>query len=251
MEKYILVELDPTITHNSTFGYKSREPLSKTHHREKTEAAAKQGMHCIHIFDWDDQEKIVSFFKKKISIYARKCKIKEIEDTEEYQAFINENHFQGYCKGNKIIVGLYYNDELVEIMSFGKPRYNKKYEYELLRLCTSMKYKVIGGASRIFEYFKNKYSPKSIISYCDMSKFSGDVYLELGFTLYRKNQPSKHWYNITTGQHITDNLLRQRGFDQLFDADYGKGTSNEELMISNGFLEVYDCGQATYIWKKE
>ena len=27
---------------------------------------------------------------------------------------------------------------------------------------------------------------------------------------------------------IIDNLLRQRGFDQLFGTNYGKGTSNEK-----------------------
>ena len=33
----------------------------------------------------------------------------------------------------------------------------------------------------LFNYFKNKTNPKSIISYCDLSKFSGEVYEKLGF----------------------------------------------------------------------
>ena len=53
---------------------------------------------------------------------------------------------------------------------------------------------------------------------------------------------------MKNGKHITDNLLRQRGFDQLFDANFGKGTSNEELMQSFGFVEIYDCGQSRYEW---
>lgn len=44
-------------------------------------------------------------------------------------------------------------------------------------------------------------------------------------------------------KHITDNLLRQQGFDRLFGTSYGKGTSNEQLMLDAGFLEIYDCGQ--------
>ena len=50
--------------------------------------------------------------------------------------------------------------------------------------------------------------------------------------------------------HITDNLLRQQGFDRLLGdifGTYGKGTSNEELMLEHGFVEIYDCGQAVYI----
>ena len=52
-------------------------------------------------------------------------------------------------------------------------------------------------------------------------------------------------------KHITDYLLRQREFDQLLSKEYGcyrKGTSNEELMKEHGFVEVYDAGQATYVW---
>ena len=77
------------------------------------------------------------------------------------------------------------------------------------------------------------------------------MYITLGFNLKSYGSPSKHWYNIKTGKHITDNLLRQRGFDQLFGTNYGKGTSNETLMLENGFVEVYDCGQSVYEYIKE
>ena len=89
--------------------------------------------------------------------------------------------------------------------------------------------------------------PTSIISYCDEAKFNGNTYTKLGFKCIRAGRPSKHWYHPKTKQHITDNLLRQRGFDQLFKTDFGKGTSNEILMLDAGFVEVYDCGQATYV----
>lgn len=138
-------------------------------------------------------------------------------------------------------------DKLIELMTFGKPRYNKNYEWELLRLCTHKDYKVVGGAERLFKYFIKTYKPNSIISYCDFSKFNGDVYNRLGFKQKGNIIPSKHWSK--NNKHITDNLLRQRGYDQLFKTNYGKGTSNEELMILNGWLPVYDCGQITYIWK--
>lgn len=133
-------------------------------------------------------------------------------------------------------------------MTFGKPRYNKNYEYELLRLCTKSTYSVVGGAEKLFKYFKVHYTPKSIVSYCDNSKFTGNIYYKLGFTLKSYGKPSKHWYNIKTHVHITDNLLRQRGYDQLFGTNYGKGTSNEQLMLDNGFVEIYDCGQSTFTY---
>lgn len=53
--------------------------------------------------------------------------------------------------------------------------------------------------------------------------------------------------------HITDRLLFKRGFDNLFGDVFGRfeaGTSNEELMLQHGFVEIYDAGQATYAWRK-
>ena len=82
------------------------------------------------------------------------------------------------------------------------------------------------------------------------SKFKGDIYKDLGFILKSSGLPSKHWYNDRLKLHITDNLLRQRGFDQLFKTKYGKGTSNEQLMRDNKFVEIYDAGQSVWVWNK-
>lgn len=246
----ILIEINPTYTHNSTtscwFNNYSKPALSNNYHIEKTKLALDNGYRCIHIWDWDDLDKIIGILKPKESIYARNCSVKEVQ-LEECNDFLNKYHLQNTCKGQDIRLGLYYNNELIEIMTFGKPRYNKRYDYELLRLCTKSSYKIIGGASKLFKHFIKNYQPKSIISYCDNSKFSGEIYKNLGFELKDFGGPSKHWFNGE--RHITDNLLRQRGFDQLFNMNYGKGTSNEELMKEYGFVEIYDSGQSTYIWK--
>ena len=49
---------------------------------------------------------------------------------------------------------------------------------------------------------------------------------------------------------ITNNLLMQRGADQLIGTNDGKGTSNREIMIREKWKEVYDCGQLIFIWHK-
>lgn len=248
----ILLELNPTYTHNSTHGSEFRghkkKPLKATYHFNKTIVAKENGYQCIHIWDWDNCYKIINLLKSKETIYARKCYCKNISK-KQCDDFLETYHLQGSCRGQKVLLGLFYNNKLVEVMTFGKPRYNSKYEWELLRLCSVFDYNIIGGASKLFSYFIEKYNPKNIISYCDNSKFNGNVYKILGFKLLSYGNPSKHWYNMKTKQHITDNLLRQRGYDQLFNTNYGKGSSNKELMIQNGFVEIYDCGQSTYIWK--
>lgn len=249
----ILLELNPWPFHNTSWNpIPESNPISKSYHFNKTKCAREHGYRCIHIWDWDDQEKIVKSLLPKTPIYARKCEIREVSK-DICDEFLNKYHFQNSCRGQTIRYGLYFNDELIQIMTFGKPRYNKNYDYELLRLCTNNEYNVIGGSKKLFSHFLKNYPNNSIISYCDNSKFLGDVYSSIGMILKDKGKPTCHWYHPKLDIHITDNFLRQRGFDQLFGdifGTYGKGTSNEELMIQHGFVPIYDCGQSSYIWNK-
>lgn len=242
----ILVEINPTYTHNS-YGNHWNDGLPKMYHREKTRLATEHGYTCINIWDWDDVEKIAGILSLKKPIYARKCYV-DVIDRRTAEIFELQYHLQGAVRGQEICLGLFYNEELVQIMTFGKPRYNKKYEYELLRLCSNKEYAVTGGAGKLWKYFIRHYDPASVISYCDISKFSGKVYTDIGMQLDGVTEPNKIWSKGS--DMITNNLLLQRGYDQLFGTDYGAGTSNEQLMIESGWLPVYDCGQYRFTYHK-
>ena len=243
-----MIEINPSYTHNSTKGthFPRSKPLDKNYHLNKSQLAVDNGFHCIHVFNWDNKEKIIQMFTPKQKLYARNCLLKEVNKNDT-DYFLNQFHLQNTCKGQKYSYGLYFQDELIQIMTFGKPRYNKNYEFELLRLCTNSNYQIIGGSQKLFKHFLRELNPKSIVSYCDYSKFSGDVYKRLGMTLKNYGKPSCNWSKGI--EKITNNLLNQRGFDQLFGTSFGKGTSNRDLMIEHGWVEVYDCGQSTYIWQ--
>ena len=239
----ILIEVDPTFTHNSTVNVYGKEPRDKFYHLNKTQVAIKNGYRCIHVWDWEDESKILSLIEKKESIYARRCEVKKITK-EMCNDFLNKYHLQGGLRNQEVCYGLFLKEDLLEVMSFGKPRYNKSYQYELLRLCTLRGKRVIGGSNKLLKAFEKEYKPKSIISYCDYSKFTGDVYLKLGMSLVKRTDPSCHW--CRKKEHYTDNLLRQQGADRLIGTNFGKGTNNKEIMISEGFVEVYDCGQLVF-----
>lgn len=245
-----LIEVNPTPTHNShSLPYPPYIGLDKEYHSRKSRIASEAGYRCIHLWDWDDKYKIVHLLLPRKRIYARNCIVKEISNYDS-DLFCDKYHLQGKAR-DSIRIGLFYSDQLVSVMTFGVPRYNKKYEYELIRYCSIMD--VIGGSMKLFSFFIHTYHPESIVSYCDGSKFSGDVYNKLGFT-FDSVSLGKHWYNMKTGVHITDNLLRQRGFDQLLGSTYGcfgKGTSNEKLMYEHGFLDIYDAGQMKYSWYRK
>lgn len=243
-----LIEINPSATHNSTWS-PFNNATEKTYHKDKRDLAISYGYKFIAIWDWDDMVKIASSFLERTVVYARKCVVKEISK-DVSNDFLDRYHFQSSAKSS-IQLGLYNDESLVSVMTFGAPRYNKNYEYEIIRYCSNSN--VVGGAEKLFAYFVDTFSPSSIISYCDFSKFTGSVYQQLGFKEVKSSVPSKHWYNMKTGRHITDNLLRQRGFDALLGKEYGcygRGTDNNQLMLENGFVEIFDCGQGTYVWKQ-
>lgn len=204
----------------------------------------------VTLYPWENPVKVISWLKPKSVLYARKLEVAVI-DKKRADAFCEKFHIQGKCKGTTLAVGLLFDSKLVGVMTFGAPRYNKHYDHELLRLCYSKT--VIGGTERMWKLALSKLEG-TIISYCDLSKFSGAIYTKLGFRSLKRKSPSIHWYNPATGRHITDNLLRQRGFDQLvgnaLGVTYGKGTVNAMLMRRHGFRSIADQGQQTFVFER-
>lgn len=240
-------EINDVESHNSM-------RCEKQYHIQKTTFAKNEGVRLIHIWEWELTDKtlwgrlsnwILDLINhQKERIFARNCEIKTVPLNEEKQ-FLNSYHLQGYRKSS-VCYGLYHNGELVQLMSFCKPRYNQNYEHELLRLCTKYGCVVTGGANRLLKHFVEEHNPKSIISYCDLSKFTGDAYTNLGFNLLRSNQPSAIWYNQDTDQIFLDSSLNYLGADKLLGTNYGKGSSNEEIAIQSGYKKIYNCGINVY-----
>lgn len=243
-DRRIVIEIDPTWTHCSEGNM--YEDIDKNYHKEKSEVAKRNGFHCIHVFDWDDWDKVISIIYVENKIYARNCEIVYL-DSSECDLFLHMNHLQGTVSGQSACIGLVYNEKLIEVMTFGQPRYNRSYQWELLRLATQSGYQVVGGASKLFSHFINDIHPESIITYCNLAKFNGEVYKKLGFKHVRNNAPNI-WWCRGEKKVISNTLLNQRGYDQLFGTDYGKGTSNHDLMMEHHWRPVYDCGQGVYEW---
>lgn len=51
-----LIEVNPTVTHNSSKSIFGRDALSKDYHFKKSLVAWNKGFCCIHLWDWDDKE---------------------------------------------------------------------------------------------------------------------------------------------------------------------------------------------------
>ena len=242
----VLIEINPSYTHNIAGNHWSPSGIPKDYHLKKSRIAESNGYRCIHIFEWDDKDKILELLMPKKKLYGRNMEIFKLK-IEVVDEFLKQFHLQGTCRGQLLCLGLVKDGILYQVMTFGKSRYDKSHDIELLRLCTRAGYTVVGGASRLFKCATRDFELHNIISYCDRSKFTGKVYEEMGMTLIRETPPQIIW---SKGQSkITSNLLRKEGYDHLFNTNYGKGTSNEELMLQNKWLPVPDCGQLVYSFK--
>ena len=225
------------------------------YHLMKTKMCEHIGIHLIHIYedDWIYKQDIVksrilNLLGKSNILYARKCNIKEISFTE-CKDFLDENHLQK-SSVSKINLGLFFNEELVSVMTFGKMRRNlgnrniKANEYELLRFCNKLGTNVIGGASKLFKYFINIYEPLKIVSYADRSWTMNDgnsVYEKIGF---KKTKATQVNYS-----YIFKDMRKNRfGFrkDILIKEGFDKNKSEHEIMLEREIYRIYDCGQLKF-----
>ena len=244
----IAFEFDGVFCHNE-----NNRP--NDYHLWKTEECAKKGVRLIHIFE-DEWKRKKDVWKSMISnmfgvtknkIYARKCVIREV-NAKECTKFLEQNHLQGWCP-SQIKLGLYYNDELVSVMTFGKSRHfagigSDKVEYELLRFCNKLHTNVIGGASKLFSYFIKTYNPLSVVSYADRRWSQGKLYDNLGFTFDHYSKPN---YFYVIGE-IRKNRFNFR--KSILVKKYGcpPNMSESEFCKQQKWYRIYDCGTLVYKW---
>ena len=221
----------------------------KNYHLNKTLKCLEQDIQLFHIFEFDDLNIWKSMISNKLKlnkkIYARKCIIKELKYSE-VKDFLDENHLQGSCVSN-INIGLFYNNILIEVMTFSKPRFNKEYQYELIRLCTLKYHYVIGGASKLFNYFKLKYNPTSIISYANRRFSNGSIYMLLGFELKGYTEPN--YYYIKGNEVLSRYKCQKHKLKDLLE-NYDDTLTEYQNMTNNGYYRIYDCGNLVFEYKK-
>lgn len=246
----VAVEMDGLYWHSECSGKKNQN-----YHYLKTLLCWKKNVFLFHIFEdeWMLKSDIVkSMINNKLNIfdekiYARKCEIKEV-NKEEGEWFLENNHLQGFLN-SKVCLGLYSNDEIVSILTFGNPRFNKEYEWEILRFCNKTNTRVLGGFSKLLKKFLNEYDPKSIITYADLRYGNGEVYEKNGFKRIRRSNPSYYYLNGYTMRINRLNYQKHLLEDKL--EVYDSNLTEWENMQLNGYDRIWDCGSLVYSFEKE
>ena len=246
----LAIEYDGVMFHSEGYSdYSMFKDTNKNYHLEKTELCLENDIQLLHIFEGEDLELWLSMINSKLGlnnkIFARKCIIKELK-SKETEDFLNKNHLQGFCQA-KINIGLFYEDKLVSVMSFSKPRFNKKYEYELIRFASKRNYTVIGGASKLWNYFVNKYSPNSVITYANRRFSNGDLYYKLGFKFIEKTQPNYFYFSKQHPKLEPRIKFQKHKLKDILEV-YDENLSEAENMFNNKYRRIFDSGNLKFEW---
>ena len=238
------------ISPGNYISFDNLDSVEPSYNLKITKKYKELGVDVFHIFENDNIDLWVSMIKNKlhknIKIPARNCEIKQVRN-KDLRDFLDSNHLQGYC-GAIIAYGLYKNSELIACMTFSKPRFNKAYQYELIRFCVKQGVSIQGGASKLFKAFLRDYAPTSVISYANRRFSKGFIYKTLGFELISETYPN--YYYVSGNNMYARQKFQKHKLKELFDKSiikyYNENESESIIMSKNGFDKVYDAGNLTY-----
>jgi hypothetical protein len=243
----LAIEYNGLYWHNETH-------VGANYHLEKTQACKEKGVQLFHIFEdeWRDPVKrkiwksmIRNKLGKSNRIYARKCKIKEVSSGKA-KKFLICNHLQGSINSS-VRLGLYYEGKLVCVLTVGKSRFNKKYQYEIHRIATKRKHTVVGGVSRLWKHFLDDNSPESIITYADRRFSEGFIYHKLGFEFRHISRPNYFYIDPNNlVRHSRQKYQKHKLESQLIHFD--AALTESQNMFHNGFGKVFDSGNMVFAY---
>lgn len=225
-------------------------------HQNKYKECRQKGIQLLTLWeDWirNKPEIVESIIKSKLGIIenkigARKCEIKLVE-SNVCKEFLNNNHIQGFSPST-IKLGLYYNDELVSIMTFSKSRVGigKNEEgYELVRFCNKLNTNIVGAASKLLNHFVEIYNPTQIISYSSNDISGGHLYEVLGFTKENKTSMAYWYINQNTFQRYHRFNFRKA---KLKNMGYNTDKLTEsQIMNELPYWKIYDSGTTRWVKK--
>lgn len=228
----------------------------RKYHISKLQEVEKHGYRMIYIWEdwWIRKREIIKSMLRSVlnktenKIYARRCEIRQVDNLIS-NTFLNSTHIQGTCV-SKIRLGLFYENELVCIMTFGKLRravghFSKDDHWELLRFSSKLNTTVVGGASKLLKHFILNYKPIRILSYSNRDWSNGNLYYKLGF---------KKLGNTDPGYFYAKGKLRFNRFaftkNKLVSLGYDINKSESQIMNENGYMKIWDTGNMKFEWEE-
>jgi hypothetical protein len=233
------------IEYNGAYWHSEEQGKDKHYHITKQKLAEQNDTKLIQIFDfeWENRkQQIKGYFNSLIdknitTIYGRKTVVREISKIESNQ-FIEQNHIHGAVNA-KYNYGLFYKEELVSVLTLSKSRFTKKYDFEVIRFCNKIGFRVIGGLSKLIKFVKANLEFNTIVSYSHRRLFSGESFLKTGFVLSHKTDPGYFWANKYTSNILPRYKTQKHKLNTTL--------TESQYMTSKDYVKVWDCGQLVFV----
>lgn len=224
------------IEFNGVFWH-SDQRMPNNYHQLKYKRCKELGIRLIQIWEWEwlnDRDKCKSILSCACGcckrLYARMCDVQPITNVV-YKKFLQQNSIHGY-RPAKVLLGLYFKQELVQVMSFGNAYLShSKYQWEVIRSSTKLFTTVVGGQSKLLKYFEKSYNPKSILFYVDVDKFTGASLQNMGFEFSHLSKPG---YKLSDGVNV-------------FHRNPSRNTLQKQQIKEGRLHKVYNAGTECYV----
>ena len=231
------------IEYNGAYWHSEVNGKDKQYHIRKQILAEENNIKLIQIFDFEWKTKslqiegyLKSLINENVRIYARNTEIR-YPSKFETKEFFDTNHIHGNI-GFKFSYGIYHNNELVSVLSIGKSRFTKKYDYEVLRFCNKIGITVVGGLSKLISHIKKTLEFNTIVSYTHRRLFDGNSFIKAGFELSHKTEPGYFWANQYTEEVLSRHKTQKHKLNTTM--------TESEYMKSKHFVKIWDCGQLVF-----
>ena len=133
-------------------------------------------------------------------------------------------------------------------MSFSKPREILRdgvpyKSFELMRYCSKLNQTVVGGFSKLLQYFIAEHSPDDMMTYVDADWSNGRHLSAFGFNYDSYKDPIEFWINKETLErdypHV---LLKNLGLEK--EIDYSQ---KSEFLKEHKLISVLNSGSYKYV----
>lgn len=161
---------------------------AKTYHLDKRIEALNNNVTLYTIWedDWRFKQNIIKSIIKSwfniydLSVHINNCIIKTISKNE-LNLFLQFNSLEGSVISSKYIFGIFYNNELISVISFIKSKLDNT--YKISRYCNKLNTFIIRGLTGFIKYFIQQIKTCNIVYYNNNDISNCTIFYENGFIL--------------------------------------------------------------------
>lgn len=226
----------------------SAEVKPKNYHADKSRVAASKEITLLHFWDSEISNNfalvsslILHKLGKSKRRFARNFSVVSSPDKERVKRFLNKSHLQGYCSYSKAVT-LQKGEKIYAVMTFRRPRFDKDFDWEIIRFCVRKGYAIAGGASKLLTNFR-RINTGTILSYANNLYSDGNVYESLGMTYLKTTSPSYVW--IKGDLQLSRYQCQKKKLFRIL-PNFDKDSTEDENMRAHNFKKVYDAGHHKY-----